>query len=89
MTVKEFIDKLSKFNPDDEVYIEHCLPYEVTIITTDVNDEVVYKADLYKKQTKKKRLTQGDCYMFIQQKIKKTILENAILFFIYKKILYK
>ena len=45
MTVKEFIDKLSKFNPDDEVYIEYCRPYEVTIIYTDVNDEVVYNEE--------------------------------------------
>ncbi len=45
MTVKEFIDKLSKFNPGDEVYIEHRLPYEVTIITTDVNDEMVYNEE--------------------------------------------
>ena len=45
MTVKEFIDKLSKFNPDDEVYIEYCRPYEVTIITTDVNDEMVYNEE--------------------------------------------
>ena len=45
MTVKEFIDKLSNFNPDDEVYIEYRLPYEVTIITTDVNDEMVYNEE--------------------------------------------
>ena len=45
MTVKEFIDKLSKFNQDDEVYIEYCRPYEVTIIYTDVNDEVVYNEE--------------------------------------------
>ena len=45
MTVKDFIDKLSKFNPNDEVYIEHRLPYEVTIITTDVNDEMVYNEE--------------------------------------------
>jgi hypothetical protein len=45
MTVKEFINKLSKFNQDDEVYIEYCLPYEVTIIYTDVNDEVVYNEE--------------------------------------------
>lgn len=45
MTIKEFIDKLSKFNQDDEVYIEHCLPYSVTIITTDVNDEFVYNEE--------------------------------------------
>jgi hypothetical protein len=45
MTVKEFIDKLSKFNPDDEVYIEYCRPYAVTIIYTDVNDEVVYNEE--------------------------------------------
>jgi len=45
MTVKEFIDKLSKFNPDDEVYIEHRRPYEYTIITTDVNDEIVYNEE--------------------------------------------
>ena len=45
MTVKEFIDKLSKFNPDDEVYIEHRFPYAVTIITTDVNDEIVYNEE--------------------------------------------
>lgn len=45
MTVKEFIDKLSKFNKDDEVYIQYCRPYEVTIIFTDVNDEVVYNEE--------------------------------------------
>lgn len=45
MTVKEFIDKLSKFNQDDEVYIQYCRPYEVTIIFTDVNDEVVYNEE--------------------------------------------
>ena len=45
MTVKELIDKLSKFNSDNEVYIEYCRPYEVTIITTDVNDEIVYNEE--------------------------------------------
>lgn len=45
MTVKEFINKLSKFNPDDEVYIEYCRPYDVTIIFTDVNDKMVYNEE--------------------------------------------
>lgn len=45
MTVKEFIDKLSKFNPDDEVYIEYCRPYETTIIFTDVNDKIIYNEE--------------------------------------------
>ena len=45
MTVKELVDKLNKFNPDNEVYIEHRLPYEVIIITTDVNDEIVYNEE--------------------------------------------
>ena len=45
MTVKELIDKLSKFNQDDEVYIEYHLPYEVTIISTDVNDEIIYNEE--------------------------------------------
>ena len=45
MTVKEFIDKLSKFNLDDEVYIEYCCPYEVTVINTKASDEFVYNEE--------------------------------------------
>ena len=45
MTVKEFIDKLSKFNLDDEVYIECCRPYEVTIFSTEDYDEFVYNEE--------------------------------------------
>lgn len=53
MTVKELIDKLSKFNPDDEVYIQHCRPYEYSVIKIDDKyDKIEYNDKDYSKGVK-------------------------------------
>lgn len=33
MKVKELIDKLKEFNLDDDVYVQHCRPYEYCVIS--------------------------------------------------------